>query len=58
MYLSMAEEKMKGPGQHKLFVLGELGRQYFVKRTDVELDIEFPVYRTESDAVPCQNDHR
>ena len=37
----MVEEKIKGPGQHKLFVLGELGRQYFVKRTDVELDMSF-----------------
>ena len=39
--LRMVEEKIKGPGQHKLFVLGELGRQYFAKRTDVELDMSF-----------------
>ena len=43
--LRMVEEKIKGPGQHKLFVLGELGRQYFAKRTDVELDIPYRIRR-------------
>ena len=48
----------KDRNSNKLFVLGELGRQYFAKRADVELDKQFPVYRTESDPAPCQNDHR
>ena len=30
--IKMTEEMLKGPGKYKLFVLGELGRQYFSKR--------------------------
>lgn len=30
--LKMAEEKMKQPGEQKLYVLGELGRHYFSKK--------------------------
>lgn len=39
--LRLVEERIEEPGQHKLFVLGELGRQYFAKRKDVELDTSF-----------------
>ena len=38
--LKMAEELIGQPGKHKMFVLGEVGRQYFSKRED-ELDSEF-----------------
>ena len=56
--LRMVEEKIKGPGQHKLFVLGELGRQYFAKRTDVELDMSFRYTVQNPSVVPFQNDHQ
>lgn len=39
--IKMAEETLKLPGQHKLFVLGELGRQYFSKKEGLDLDTEF-----------------
>lgn len=39
--VKMTEELLKGPGMHKLFVLGELGRQYFSKKPDLELDTTF-----------------
>lgn len=35
------ETLLKEPGQYKLFVLGELGRQYFKKREDIRLDTSF-----------------
>ena len=38
--LKKAEELLAKPGRHKVFVLGEVGRQYFSKRED-ELDSEF-----------------
>ena len=38
--LKMAEELIGQPGKHKMFVLGEVGRQYFSRRED-ELDSEF-----------------
>lgn len=38
--LKMAEKLIEKPGKHKMFVLGEVGRQYFSKRED-ELDSEF-----------------
>ena len=37
----MTEEMRKGPGKYKLFVLGELGRQYFSKKDKLELDTGF-----------------
>lgn len=39
--IKMAEEMLKGSGKHKMFVLGELGRQYFSKKSDLELDTDF-----------------
>ncbi|NCC42796.1 MAG: F0F1 ATP synthase subunit gamma [Clostridia bacterium] len=41
--LKMAEDQILEPGQHSLYVLGELGRQYFMKRQmeDVDLDVDF-----------------
>ena len=38
--LKMAERLLEEPGQHKMFVLGEVGRQYFSRR-ESELDSEF-----------------
>ncbi len=38
--LKMAEQLLEQPGQHKMFVLGEVGRQYFSRR-ESELDSEF-----------------
>ena len=38
--LKMAEQLLEEPGQHKMFVLGEVGRQYFSRR-ESELDSEF-----------------
>lgn len=37
----LAEELLEEPGQHKLYVLGELGRQYFSKKEGLELDTSF-----------------
>lgn len=37
----MAEELLREPGRHKMYVLGEVGRQYFSKREDLELDTSF-----------------
>lgn len=37
----MAEELLGEPGRHKMYVLGEVGRQYFSKREDLELDTSF-----------------
>ena len=39
----MAEEQLQWEGKHSLFVLGELGRQYFSKKTlpDVSVDMDF-----------------
>lgn len=41
--IKMAEEQLKGEGRHTLYVLGELGRQYFRKREggDVRIDMNF-----------------
>ena len=39
--IKMTEEMLKGPGKYKLFVLGELGRQYFSKKDKLELDTGF-----------------
>ena len=41
--IKMAEEQLQGEGHHTLYVLGELGRQYFRKREsdDVEIDMNF-----------------
>lgn len=39
--IKMTEEMLKGPGKYKLFVLGELGRQYFSKKDNLELDMGF-----------------
>ncbi len=38
--IKMAEEMLAKPGQHKLFVLGELGRHYFENK-GVEVDTDF-----------------
>lgn len=38
--IKQTEEILSKPGQHKLFVVGELGRHYFAKR-DVEIDTNF-----------------
>lgn len=38
--IKMAEELMQNPGEYKLFVLGEVGRQYFSKKAD-EVETEF-----------------
>ena len=35
--VKLEEEILAKPGQHKLFIVGELGRHYFAKR-DVEID--------------------
>lgn len=37
----MAEELLEEPGRHKMYVLGEVGRQYFSRREDLELDASF-----------------
>lgn len=39
--IKKAEEMLKEPGRHKMYVLGELGRQYFSKKKDLELDTSF-----------------
>ena len=41
--IKMAEEQLQWEGKHSLFVLGELGRQYFSKKTlpDVSVDMDF-----------------
>ena len=38
--LKLASEQLEKGGQNKLFVVGELGRQYFMKK-DVNIDGEF-----------------
>ena len=38
--IKMAEETMSGPGEHKLFVLGVVGRQYVAKK-NVDMDGSF-----------------
>lgn len=38
--IKLEEELLDGPGEHKLFVVGELGRHYFA-RHDVEIDTNF-----------------
>jgi F-type H+-transporting ATPase subunit gamma len=38
--VKLEEEILAKPGQHKLFIVGELGRHYFAKR-DVEIDTNF-----------------
>lgn len=38
--IKLEEELLNGPGKHKLFVVGELGRHYFSKH-DVEIDTNF-----------------
>ncbi|MEF9945335.1 MAG: ATP synthase F1 subunit gamma [Lachnospiraceae bacterium] len=38
--IKMAEELLEEPGEHKLFVLGELGRQYFCRKKK-EVDVTF-----------------
>lgn len=44
--LKMAEEKMQNEGSHKLFVLGELGRQYFAKKNaDVDTSFRYTVQK-------------
>lgn len=39
--IKTTEELLKKPGKHKLFVLGEAGRQYFAKREGIEMDTQF-----------------
>lgn len=40
--LKIAEEMLKEPGMHKMYVFGEVGRQYFSKRQkELELDSDF-----------------
>ena len=39
--IKATEELLKKPGKHKLFVLGEAGRQYFAKREGIEMDTQF-----------------
>ena len=39
--INTTEELLKKPGKHKLFVLGEAGRQYFAKREGIEMDTQF-----------------
>lgn len=38
--IKMEEELLAGPGEHSLYVVGELGRHYFAKR-DVDIDASF-----------------
>ncbi|WP_122644746.1 ATP synthase F1 subunit gamma [Luxibacter massiliensis] len=38
--IKLEEELLQQPGEHKLFVVGELGRHYFARR-DVEIDTNF-----------------
>ena len=38
--VKLEEEILSKPGQHKLFVVGELGRHYFAKK-DVDIDTNF-----------------
>ena len=38
--IKATEELLKKPGKHKLFVLGEAGRQYFAKREGIEMDTQ------------------
>ena len=39
--IKLAQEKLKEPGEHRLFVLGELGRQFFSKQDGLEVDTDF-----------------
>ena len=39
--IKMAEERLKLPGHRKLYVLGVVGRQYFGKLKDVDMDGSF-----------------
>lgn len=40
--IKLAEEMLKEPGQHKMYVLGEVGRHYFSrKQKELELDADF-----------------
>lgn len=42
----MAEERIAGPGSFRLFVLGEVGRQYFAKKQmDVDTDFRYTVQK-------------
>ncbi|HIR24296.1 MAG TPA: ATP synthase F1 subunit gamma [Candidatus Egerieimonas faecigallinarum] len=42
--LKIAEEQMAKPGEHRLFVLGELGRHYFAKKNaDVDTSFRYTV---------------
>ncbi|MEE0418674.1 MAG: ATP synthase F1 subunit gamma [Lachnospiraceae bacterium] len=38
--IRIAEEELQKPGQHKLYVLGELGRHYFVRKK-IEMNTDF-----------------
>ena len=52
--IKATEELLKKPGKHKLFVLGEAGRQYFAKREGIEMDTQF-VYRPESNITQIES---
>lgn len=39
--IRLAEEMLREPGEHRLFVLGELGRQHFSKKDGLEVDTDF-----------------
>ncbi|HJC48767.1 MAG TPA: ATP synthase F1 subunit gamma [Candidatus Lachnoclostridium pullistercoris] len=42
----MAEERISGPGNYRLFVLGEVGRQYFAKKQmDVDTNFRYTVQK-------------
>lgn len=43
--LKIAEEQMAKPGEHRLFVLGELGRHYFAKRMPMWIPLSAIRYR-------------
>lgn len=54
----MAEERLKLPGHRKLYVLGVVGRQYFGKLKDVDMDGSFRYTGSETDHAPGQIDFR
>lgn len=56
--IKMAEEQLQWEGKHSLFVLGELGRQYFSKKTlpGRVCGYGFPLYGSEAFHAPCPYD--
>ncbi|MDD3369725.1 MAG: ATP synthase F1 subunit gamma [Lachnospiraceae bacterium] len=39
--IKLVNEKLEEPGEHHLFMVGEIGRHYFMKRKDVDMALEF-----------------